>query len=82
MSVVLGQGCFGMVNVFQVLSVVAVMALAAAVKGYPGYAHHGFYPLSAPSHEHEYHVSTLMFYGTHSFIEIAVLFLYTCWTRV
>jgi hypothetical protein len=57
-----------MVNMFQVISVVAVMALTAAVNAYPGYAHHGFHPLSAPSHGYEYHVSTLICYGTHSII--------------
>lgn len=58
-----------MVNMFQVLSVVAVTALAAAVTAYPGYAHHGFYPLSALSHGHEdYHVSTFVFYGAYSFV--------------
>jgi hypothetical protein len=68
MFVVLEKGYFRTVNVFQVLTVVAVIALAAAVNAYPGYAHHGFYPISAPSHGHEYHVSTSIFYGTHSFI--------------
>jgi hypothetical protein len=68
MSAVLGQEYFRMVNVFQALSVVTVTVLAAAVNAYPGYSHHGFYPLSAPSHGHEYHVSNLIFYGAHSFI--------------
>jgi hypothetical protein len=69
-----------MATVFQVLSAVAVIALAAVVNAYPGYAHQGLYPISAPFHVHEYHVSILKLYGNPDFISsvarIDIVFLY------
>ncbi|XP_069705090.1 cuticle protein 19-like [Periplaneta americana] len=40
---------------FQVISAIVVLALAAVVNAYPGYVHHGYHHLAAPSHEHEHY---------------------------